>query len=908
MRRLPLVSCSAMDAQRHQRLGELYIAASELDGEACREYLERACGGDGALRAEVEALLGAGNGGRLDTPAMQVDLVGLAGDDRTPRQIGGYEVLRRIGEGGMGIVYEARQQSPDRNVAIKVMREPRDEDSLRRFEHEARVLGWLQHPTIAHVYEAGVARIEAGERPFFAMELVEGAAIDVHVRSAGLGVEEVLKLLVRVSEGVRHAHQKGVIHRDIKPGNILVRPDGQPKILDFGVARLAPSGGEEDSRLTRVGEVVGTLAYMSPEQVRADPRAIDARSDVYAMGVLSYELLAGERPLDVGGAPIQEAMRRVLEEEPRPLHLAMAGVPLDVSTIVHKALAKDPDRRYGSIEAFADDIGRYLRCEPILARPASAAYKVKRFVQRNRGATAGLAVGAAALLLGAVVSSWLFLREQSALESLRETFAALGRSEAALEDALGRSDARLAMLQRTNRHFEDLLAAPLPGQDGTEVKMVDVLRRAAAETTVEQEVDPEQRAWLASTLSTAFEGIRLHDDALEQAERAKAALAELDEPDVLTASMVCATRARALVEMRRHDEAKAEIEEGLALLAGVEDGVASIGRQDLFYCSALMEFDQGRFDEALVALEAGEQELDRADRVRPSDRAGLANLRVEILWSAGRLEEAEAIALATLEYLDEVGRSESFISFLLQNSLAAIYYNSGRAKEAIPLMRAALDGTRRQVGDEHEYVAKQLGNLATLMRQTGQMEEALGMYDEALEVSRKVFGPTHPSLAQTLSLRGSMLLGLERWDEGEASLLAAIAALEGQDGNDAAVQRAMAMAYLSPALRHRGEVGLAEERLREAIEIKRAVVGTEVHPLLLYDLQELSNCAKQRGAFDQMFDEGMRALTISLRFEGPGSPKSGGLINRLEDALRLMGEAGMDPASRAAKLAEALGR
>lgn len=917
-----------MSEAQHDRLGELYIAASDLEGEARRSFLDEQCGDDAGLRQQLDAMLRVDEDSGLDAAASPVDLIGLAKDDAAPSQIGAYEVLRRIGEGGMGIVYEARQENPARTVAVKVMREPRDGEALRRFEHEAQVLGWLQHPTIAHVYEAGVARTDGGERPFFAMELVEGAPIDAHVREAGLDVEGVLELVTRVAEGVRHAHQKGVIHRDLKPANILVRGDGQPKILDFGVARLAPEEGTEASLVTRVGEVVGTLAYMSPEQIRADPSEIDARSDVYAMGVLTYELLAGARPFDVGGAPLPEAMRRVLETEPRPLHQAASNVPLDVSTIVHKALSKDPARRYSSVEALADDIGRFLRREPILARPASAAYKVKRFVQRNRGATLGMSIAAAALVAGTVVSTWLFLREQSALEAERETSQALARSEAALgqaleteretsrslarseadlQQALTRSDERLATLRRTNRHFESLLSAPLPGQSGAEVLMVDVLRRAAAEAANEADVDPAQRAWLASTLSTTFEGIHLHEEALEQAERAREALGELEEPDGLVAATVGNAAARALGELRRFDEANAEIDAALEALEGDESVDASDIRQDLLFTRALAAYDQNQLEDALETLDEAAAEIDRIGTARHTARAGLDNLRVEVLWAAGRLEEAEQIAVAAIERLDEVGRGDSLLTNLLRNSLTAIYYNSGRAEKAIPVMRVALEGTRRQVGDEHEYIAKQLGNLATLLRQTGQDEEALGAYDDALEVSRKVFPPGHPNLCQTLSLRGSLLLALERWDEGEANLREALASLEGQEGNAAVMQRASAMGYLTPALLHRGEIEAAEEALRESIALKSGVIGTDLHPMLIYDRRELSNCAKAREAYDVMFDEGMEALKITMRFEGPESGSSRGLVRRLRDALRLMDENDMDSTSRRARLAEVLG-
>src|SRR5215813_1170835 len=258
-------------------------------------------------------------------------------------KIGRYTITRLIGEGGMGAVYEAEQDQPRRTVALKVIKPGLTSDELlRRFARESQALGRLQHPGIAQIYEAGTADAGYGPQPYFAMEFIRGETLRDYAQKHRLNTRHRLEIVAKICDAVHHAHQRGLIHRDLKPGNILVDETGQPKILDFGVARVTDSDAQATMQ-TDVGQLVGTLAYMSPEQVLADPLELDIRSDVYAMGVILYELLAGRLPYTIS-RKIHEALHAIREEDPSKLSAVNRTYRGDVETMVSKALEKDKGR------------------------------------------------------------------------------------------------------------------------------------------------------------------------------------------------------------------------------------------------------------------------------------------------------------------------------------------------------------------------------------------------------------------------------------------------------------------------------------------------------------------------------------------------------------------------------------
>ena len=402
---------------------------------------------DPALRAEVETLLAADRraDGPLERPpseALVAEAARSAGP-WAPERIDDFEVLRVLGEGGMGIVYEARQRSPNRLVALKVLRPGLlDEERLRRFRHEGEVLGWLNHPGIAKVFATGAEDTPVGRLPYIAMERIEGQPIDAYAREHELSIEARLELVTRLCDAVQHAHQKGVVHRDLKPANVLVSAGGELKVLDFGIARITESDLVTISAVTAAGEVLGTLPYMSPEQVGTERAEVDTRSDVYALGVIAYELLCGERPLDVVGRSLAEAARVITEEEPTTLGTRDRRLRGDVEVMVAKALAKEKEGRYASPQDFASDIRRFLDDQPILARRPSTWVQLAKFSRRNRGLVAGVALAFVVLLAGTVVSTRLFFQKRTEARTAEEVTRFL---ETVFAEAVPDGDAPLSL-------------------------------------------------------------------------------------------------------------------------------------------------------------------------------------------------------------------------------------------------------------------------------------------------------------------------------------------------------------------------------------------------------------------------------------------------------------------------------
>lgn len=381
-----------MDVERAQNVEKLFEQALDRPRGERASFLAEACGDDADVRAEIESLLAHQEKTPNDfmKPPDPSDLPVPLGAAETPdrllgRTIGRYRVKAVIGRGGMGTVYEAVQEQPHRTVALKVMRHcVAAQSTLRRFRFEAEILGHLRHPNIAQVYEAGIDDDGTGPVPFFAMEYIpEARPLTDYADQEQVTIRHRVSLFAKICEAVHHGHQKGVIHRDLKPGNILVDSSGEPKIIDFGVARSTGFDIAITTMQTDVGQLLGTLQYMSPEQCDADPNAIDTRSDVYSLGVVLYELLVGKLPYDVTGSSVYQAARQIRESEPvvpATLDRRLRG---DLQIILLKALEKGREDRYRSVADLARDIRHYLDHEPIDARPPTLGTRARRWLVRH---------------------------------------------------------------------------------------------------------------------------------------------------------------------------------------------------------------------------------------------------------------------------------------------------------------------------------------------------------------------------------------------------------------------------------------------------------------------------------------------------------------------------------------------
>ncbi|MBK8097794.1 MAG: serine/threonine protein kinase [Planctomycetes bacterium] len=722
-----------MNPERYARARELFLLALETPPADLAAVLEAHGGGDPELRVEVLALLAQHRAGAsfLERPASSALSVSLTA------QVPGYRLLDLIGEGGMGVVYRAEQEHPRRIVALKLVRPgfatPR---TMRRFEHEAEVLARLQHPAIAQIHAAGQADGGAGPQPFFAMEYVAGQPLTTWADRRRLEVRARVELLARVCDGVQHAHQKGVVHCDLKPANILVDEAGQPRILDFGIARLV----EENPLATQQSaapQILGTLAYMSPEQAAGDRHAVDTRSDVWALGVIGYELLTHRLPVDTSAMDLLPALAALRSQLPVPMDRHDRALRGDLTTIVHKALQHDRDQRYASAAGLAGDLRRWLRHEPILARPASAWYTARTFARRHRSLVLASAVVAATLLVAIVGTATGMLQAQAAER---------------------RATVQGGLAERTSDFLERTILTLDPAHTGSEVRMVDVLRGAATAVPATFADAPLAAARVRTTLGRSFLGLSCYEDA----ERELAVAFDLRRahlgPD---ADDTVATRTWLAMALKARGQPAA----------------------------AAAHFQQ--------VLERHRRLLGADDPVTLNALHNLA----EILEDQGQLEAARAAYLEVLERRTRTVGADDLLTLATRNNLAALAQHAGGLADAETQLREIVAIRTRTQGADHPELLVAINNLAQVLTARGQPAAAVPLLREVVARQTRVLGADHAdTLAARDNLaRANELVG--EVGEAEAELRAVLAARERLFGANAAAVVATRMGLATMLLR-----------------------------------------------------------------------------------------------------------
>lgn len=671
------------------------VEISERDRDA---FYQDKCD-DEAMRRELQELVAMheNESDFLDSPLNErepTDSTNLS-DPLIGRQIENFRISRRIGAGGMGVVFEAEQENPHRRAAIKLLHPGQtSEKMLWRFRHESEILARLQHPGVAHIYASGVTDFGHGSQPWFAMELVDGPPLHHYLSERSLSVDQKLRLLLQIADAVQHAHERGVIHRDLKPANIVISIDRQaggdsiplgcPRILDFGVARVVEESGDAKATLrTEFGEVLGTINYMSPERFAGDPSGVDHRCDVYALGVIGYEMLANKLPIDAVSGNISDAIRSIEQVEPQPLGRAVPALRGDLEVIFSKALEKDPERRYQSAREFADDIRRYLENEPITARPVSTLYRLRKFLRRNR------------VLVGGMMATVLAL-------SVGMGLYAVEAKQARLEAEKSRYEAEKAMAINnfmTNDFFTKLLAAAQTQTD-KRLPVAELVDEAAGNVSTMFGDRPAIEAAVCNEVGTIYYNIGRFDRCAEQFKRSLAlweASLGPEHPDTLKA-------------------------------------VNNLGM-------AFQHLGKGEDAEKLYrrALSGRVKVLGEADAYTLATMNNLG----ELLRGTGRMDEAEDLLRRAIRAQEEAEVPDEKLTLTTMANLGSLLASRKRFDEAADLHRTVYERMKAFLGEKHITTLHAGSRYSQTLHLLGDYNQAKSILSPIADRFEQVHGPCH---------------------------------------------------------------------------------------------------------------------------------------------------------------------
>lgn len=715
-------------------------------------------------------------------------------NETLPAQLGPYRILRLLGEGSSGRVFLAEQSEPRRQVALKVLRSAELSDEARqRFGREAELLAQLEHPSIARVYAAGLIQTDTGPLPYLAMEYVQGVELLAYARTAGLDIDAKLALIAAICRAVHYAHARGIVHRDLKPANVLVDTDGQPHILDFGIAHVAE---DRFATMTVAGQVLGTVPYMSAEQLAGRVGASDPRCDVYSLGVMAYELICGQLPYPgLSTSTVIEAIAIIRSGRVEKLSKLAPQARGDIETVVMKAMAQEAPRRYGSAAELASDVERYLHRRPIEARPPTASYLFGLFVRRHRALSAAILVAVLALISGTAVSLYYAVSEARA-HAIAERHA--------------------AEFAAVNRFLNAMLVSADPAHTrGNAVTVAETLDAARTQLSVDRSLTAEARAALAATLSNTYVALGEIETGLTIASGARE-----ETEDVLGANSEAAIRLRLAEASALHFGG--ELKAGNALLEPFVQQATPPGEDPRLrlqirgeYATALVYM--GEEQEALQVLRKLQTEANAA--VGPNDLASLevAQGYTSVLFNTGEHDQALAQFRELIERETRALGSDHPMTLLTRMDYAERLRERARYKEAETQIRRVIADRLRVSGPKHYWTLLAQYVLCNILDRDGRSAEAEPMIGQVVDGLRASLGDSSSDTLNAMFVRANIASNLHRYAEAERAYREVIA-LRARTDSDSHYESLLPIDGLALVLIETGRLDEALSLLDEALQ------------------------------------------------------------------------------------------
>ena len=831
-----------MPPERWRRLEELFDAAVELDPSDRAAFLDDVGRDDVTLRKQLESLVQSVEEGDGFLTAAVASATHVHSPTLVGREIGAYRVMDEVGVGGMGAVYlaERADQEFHKRVAIKVARGGFvDRDLVRRFRSERQILAGLEHPNIARLLDGGTT---GDGLPFVVMEFVEGKPIDRFCHDNHLTIRERIEMFRTVCAAVQHAHQSLVVHRDIKPGNILVTTDGTPKLLDFGIAKLLDASATAEDA-ARTGSVTRLLTpnYASPEQIRGRP--IRTASDVYSLGVVLYELLTGRRPYDLASSDFLELQRKIADEAPRPPSHIRRELAGDLDNIVMKALQKEPADRYGSAAEFSEDLRRHLEGRPVSARKDTTRYRASKFVQRHRvGVAAALAF--AVLVIGFGVTMAV-QAARIAVESERS--------------------------ERVSGFLQEMLASIDPavarGRDVT--LLTDLLNEASKRVDNELGGEPEVAATLHGTIGNTYHSIALYEQAEPHLRRALSTRRELLGGEHALVADSAHDLGALLLETGEYAESEELLREALGTRRALPGENDLDVAESLDRLALVLEMQES-YDEAEAAFRETLALRRRAlGDAHPDVAESMGNLGVYLLSpQAEDLDEAEGLLRESLSIFRRHADDRPVELANAAHNLAGLHLRREQYDEAEPLYREALAIKRRVLGDHHPDTATTLNRLATLFESTDELGRAEPLYREALSIKRAAYGDAHSDVGTLANNLAGLLRKAGRYEEANVLYREAIDVYRKALGPDH-LWLGIVLGSYADNLARSGDYRTAEDVIDEALRVRRKYWDEDHWRIAMAQVVRAS-CLQGLGRWQESEAILLESLRIMKEQRGPG--------------------------------------